>query len=134
MLNVTMIPAALALTSETLTMLWQVPLLGMMMVFAVLATLWGILTLFKLVFVGKTPKEQKAPKAPKAPKAENKPQIATADVSAAAPVAQSDDAQLIAVITAAVAAYMAEEGTDYAGGFRVVSFKRVRGGRTWNSK
>ena len=52
----------------------------------------------------------------------------------AAPVAEANDAELVAIITAAVAAYMAEEGTEYTGGFRVVSFKRVRGGRTWNAK
>ena len=48
-------------------------------------------------------------------------------------VSEANDAELVAIITAAVAAYMAEEGTEYAGGFRVVSFKRVRGGRTWNA-
>ncbi len=108
----------------------QMTLLGIGMVFTVLAILWGVLCIFKLVFAGKTPKAPKAPKEPKAPKKESKP----ASAAVAAPAAQSDDAQLIAVITAAVAAYMAEEGTEYAGGFRVVSFKRARGGRTWNSK
>ena len=42
-----------------------------------------------------------------------------------------------AVIAAAIAAYMADEGnTDaaYNGGFRVVSFRRVQGGKAWNSK
>ena len=125
------VPAALALSPETVRLMWQTPLLGIGMVFSVLALLWGVLAIFKLIFAGKTPKAPKAPKEVKAPKAEKKTETVAAPV-----VAQSagDDAQLIAVITAAVAAYMAEEGTDYAGGFRVVSFKRVRGGRTWNSK
>ena len=95
----------------------------------VFALLWAVLAIFKLVFVGATPK---APKPVKEKPVEQAP-VQTAPV--AAPVAQSNDAELVAIITAAVAAYIAEEGTDaYSGGFRVVSFKRVRGGRTWNTK
>ena len=48
----------------------------------------------------------------------------------------ADDGELIAVITAAIAAYRAsEEGMSAAeaGGFRVVSFKRASTGRAWNS-
>jgi sodium pump decarboxylase gamma subunit len=108
----------------------QMTLLGIGMVFAVLAILWAVLGIFKLVFAGSQPKQAKPEKKPEV-KAEKAP---TAPVTAPAPVAQSSDAELVAIITAAVAAYMAEEGTEYAGGFRVVSFKRVRGGRTWNSK
>ena len=47
-----------------------------------------------------------------------------------------DDGELIAVITAAIAAYRAsEEGLtgDDVNGFRVVSFKRATKGRAWNS-
>ncbi len=126
--NLSMMPSALALTYETIELMWQTPLLGMGMVFAVLAILWGVLAIFKLVFAGKTPKE------PKPVKVKPVEQTSVQTV-APAPVAQSNDAELVAIITAAVAAYMAEEGTDaYSGGFRVVSFKRVRGGRTWNTK
>lgn len=126
--NLSMMPSALALTYETIELMWQTPLLGMGMVFAVLAILWGVLAIFKLVFAGKTPKEPKPVKV--------KPvEQTSAQTVTPAPVAQSNDAELVAIITAAVAAYMAEEGTDaYSGGFRVVSFKRVRGGRTWNTK
>ena len=123
------VPSALALTAETVELMWQTPLLGMGMVFAVLALLWAVLAIFKLVFVGATPK---APKPVKEKPVEQAP-VQTAPV--AAPATQSNDAELVAIITAAVAAYIAEEGTDaYSGGFRVVSFKRVRGGRTWNTK
>ena len=103
----------------------QMTLLGMGMVFSVLAILWAILGLFKLIFASK-------PKTAVVPKTESKPQPAAAPVTAS--VAESNDAELVAIITAAVAAYMADEGTECEGGFRVVSFKRVRGGRTWNSK
>ena len=105
----------------------QMTLLGMGMVFAVLAILWVILALFKVIFAGPSPKAKKQKK--------TEPVIEKpAEAPVAAPVAQTNDAELVAIITAAVAAYMAEEGTEYAGGFRVVSFKRVRGGRTWNAK
>lgn len=106
----------------------EVTLLGMGMVFAVLLILWGVLAIFKLVFK----KDTKAP-AEKAT-AEEKTAAPT-PVTTAAPAAV-DDGELIAVITAAVAAYRAsEEGTDASevGGFRVVSFRRANAGRAWNS-
>ena len=124
-------PSALALfttDAQTLTMMWQTVVLGMGMVFSVLAILWTILAIFKLVFTGKTPKEQKPVKQKAETPAEKK--------ESSTPVyTQQDDGALIAVITAAVAAYMAESGEEVpTGGFRVVSFTRVRGGKPWNSK
>lgn len=125
-------PSALALfttDAETLTMMWQTVVLGMGMVFAVLALIWGILAIFKYIFAGKTPKE---PKPVKEKPVEKK--AAPAPAPAPAPV-QQNDGELVAIITAAVAAYMAESGeTAPEGGFRVVSFTRVRGGKPWNSK
>lgn len=106
-------------------------LFGMVMVFAVLVILWAILSILKLCVVGKSPKVEKPKPAPK-PKPEKKP--APAPV-APAPIA-TDDGELIAVLSAAVAAYMASENPDGVpdGAFRVVSFRRVSGGRAWNSK
>ena len=130
--NSIVMPTALALSPETLELMWQTPLLGMAMVFAVLAILWAVLAIFKLIFVGKSPKESKPVKVKEEKPAEIKQESVT--VAPVAPSAAESDAELVAIITAAVAAYMAEEGTEYAGGFRVVSFKRVRGGRAWNSK
>ena len=104
----------------------QMTLLGMGMVFSVLSILWVILLLFKLIFTAK-------PKTQKAPKTENKPQPVA--VPEAVPAKEADDAELVAIITAAVAAYMADEGVEAPdGSFRVVSFKRVQSGRAWNSK
>ena len=105
----------------------QTALLGMGMIFAVLGLLWGVLSVFKLVFAGKTPK---------APKTVEKTPAAAPEVKAApTPVAAAEDnGALIAVITAAVAAYMAESGESTGSGFRVVSFTRVKGGKPWNSK
>jgi Na+-transporting methylmalonyl-CoA/oxaloacetate decarboxylase gamma subunit len=119
----------------------EMTLLGMGMIFSVLGLLWGVLSIFKLVFVGKTAKTPKAPKeakASKAPKAEKSVPMstdedATSAVSAASiPTQEADsDTALIAVLTAAVAAYRADEGSRE--GFRVVSFKRASG-RAWNAK
>ena len=41
--------------AETLKMMWQTVVLGIGMVFAVLAVLWLVLSVFKLIFAGKTP-------------------------------------------------------------------------------
>ena len=114
----------------------QMTLMGMAMVFAVLAILWGVLAIFKLIFAGKTPK---APKEAKAPKQESKPAPAAQDDVLTAVIAASiqayqaeENQQLVAVLTAAVAAYRANEGAS--GEFRVVSFKRAGGARAWNAK
>ena len=107
----------------------QMTLLGMGMVFTVLAVLWAVLVLFKVIFAGRKSKAEKKA-APKMEKPAEAPVVASAVAAA-----QTGDDELVAIITAAVAAYMADEGIEApAGGFRVVSFKRVQGGRAWNSK
>ena len=93
---------------------------GLGMVFLVLAVLWLVLLIFKKVFY-KDPATAK--------KAE---QPAPAPVAAPAPT--SDDA-LVAAITAAVAAYIESDpalSSQFAGGFRVVSFKKKNGKASWN--
>lgn len=110
----------------------QMTLLGMLMVFSVLAILWVILSLFKVFFarnenapVEKVAKVKAVEKA-----AEPAPKIASV------PAQQHTDEELVAILTAAIAAYIESEGQSesYAGGFRVVSFRRVGGGRSWNAK
>ena len=111
-------------------------LFGMIMIFAVLAILWGILALMKFIMVGKTPKAKKV-------KNEEKPSaiaevieesVAVAEEETEAPD-ETDDGELVAIIAAAVAAYRESEGLgeEYTGGFRVVSFRRANGGRAWNA-
>ena len=133
MLNTFFVPSALSIfnfSKNILIMAGTTPVLGMLMIFVVLALLWGILSIFKLVFAGSTP----APKKQQEKVEKTVVTETTAPVAASAP-AQTDDGQLVAILTAAVAAYMADEGIEApAGGFRVVSFKRVQGGRAWNSK
>jgi Na+-transporting methylmalonyl-CoA/oxaloacetate decarboxylase gamma subunit len=109
---------------------------GMVMVFAVLGLLWGIVALSKVVFYDLPKKKANAENKSASNKAAQAPVQAPAQT--AAPVAQpeaQDDAELAAVITAAIAA-MIESGdyqNEFVGGFRVVSFKRSSA-RAWNKK
>ena len=114
-----------AFSAEAWTKALEVTILGMGMVFSVLAILWFALLIFKAVFA----REQKKSK---------KVEVSTpASAAEPEPVAESDDGELIAVISAAIAAYRADEegcvGED-VNGFRVVSFKRAAKGRAWNFK
>ena len=109
---------------------------GMVMVFAVLGLLWGIVALSKVVFYDLPKKKANAENKSASNKAAQAPVQAPAQtaVPAAQPEAQ-DDAELAAVITAAIAA-MIESGdyqNEFVGGFRVVSFKRSSA-RAWNKK
>jgi len=101
-----------------------VVVVGVLAVFGVLATLWGVLALFKIVFYD----------IPEKKKAEKQKMLEIVAPAPAAPVEKpapvQDDSQLIAVITAAIAAYTAESGKALP--FRVVSYKRVRGANGWN--
>ena len=104
----------------------RMTLLGMGMVFLVLTMLWAVLKIFEKCLY--RPKKSVEPK-----KAESVQAAPTAEPVAAPPApAATDDGVLLAVITAAVAAAMDEEGTP-SNGFRVVSFKKTtqRGG-PWN--
>jgi cytoskeletal protein RodZ len=105
------------------------------MVFLVLAILWIVLLIFKVAFY-KDPNKAAA-KAAKAAKeaAEAEPvEAAPAPVAPveAAPAAPASDDQLIAVITAAVAAAIDSDpalSSQFASGFRVVSFKKTEKSR-----
>ena len=121
-------------SAESWSYAGQMTLLGMGMVFAVLGLLWMVLTVFKLVFVGKDKKDSKSSGAEESRSQRKVVNIRTDSVTevSSQPSAQSDE-EIAAVITAAIAAYMAEQGIP-ADGFRVVSFKRVKNGRSWNGK
>ena len=114
-----------AFSPERLSMAGLMIVQGMGMVFLVLAILWLVLLIFKKVFYKDPAKASKSPKEPKAAE----PTLTTP----AAPAA-SDDA-LVAAITAAVAAYIDSDpalSSQFAGGFRVVSFKKKNGKTSWN--
>ena len=118
--------------SERMAYGLQVFVVGLGTVFAVLVILWLSLLLFKL-FAYDLP--QKKSKKALAERAANitKEHNTSASVEAE-PVIEaeqtSDDTELIAVITAAIAAYNAGNGSSLP--FRVVSYKRVSGANGWN--
>ncbi len=115
-----------ALSPARISYALRMTLLGMGMVFAVLTLLWGILSIFKLVFAGKSPK------APKASKQKSEPAPAPA---APAPIPAGTDPATVAAITAAIAAMIESDpalSEQFAGGFRVVSFKKKSGKTNWN--
>lgn len=104
----------------------EMTLLGMGMVFLVLAILWGVLGIFKVCLYH--PDDAKPVK-----EAKPAPVVAAPAPAPVQPAAGTDDGALLAVITAAVAAAMEEEGTTPSGGFRVVSFtKTTKRGGPWN--
>lgn len=98
--------------------------IGLIIIFGVLALIWLVLSLFKLVFY----------KDPNKKTAEKKPEPKSAPAPAPAPVtvqSPQDDGTIIAAIVAAISAMRSEQGiTD---GFRVVSFKRGTN-KPWNIK
>lgn len=95
--------------SDSLQFGGQMVLLGMGAVFAVLTLIWLVLTIFKLVFTKINEKDKKT---------------TTAPVVSPAPIVEavSSDAEIVAVIAAAIAMAQNECGDDVK--FRVVSFKR----------
>ena len=120
-----------AFSGERITYALEMTALGLLAVFAVLAILWGVLVLFKVFMYDIPQKKAKAQKKVEpAPAVVNEPTVVT-------PVAASNDDEVVAVIMAAISAYISADpalADEYAGGFRVVSFKRVRDKAAWNKK
>ena len=130
LINVASTELGNAFSAERWAYAGRMTLLGMVMIFSVLGLLWAVLSVFKYVMVGKEPK----PKTEKSAIAEVLAEsVAIAEGESNAPAA--DDAELVAVIAAAIAAYRASEGMDTvdASAFRVVSFRRVVSGCAWNA-
>lgn len=127
-----MIPIALSsLTmAEKFALSGQMLLRGLGTVFMVLIILFLVLKVFGMFFGGTT-KEKVKPNAPVVAKAEAPaPQKEAAPATVSTPATTTDDSQLVAVITAAVAAYMSEEGKSGLP-FRVVSFTRKNNASGW---
>lgn len=97
---------------------WELFLIGMGTVFAVLALLWGEVALFRRL-------AEKANKQEKVEDADAYIPPTPRTFGANVPQQAANDDALIAVITAAVAAAMAEEQGTAVSGFRVVSYRRV---------
>lgn len=104
----------------------RMTVLGVGMVFAVLALLWLVLVIFKNVL---------AEKPAKAKKDEESSEPTPAPAPAVTPVPAGDDPAIVAAITAAIAATIDSDpalSQQFAGGFRVVSFKKKSGKTSWN--
>ena len=99
----------------------RMTVIGIGAVFGVLALLWGALVVFRMLI---TKGADSTSATPAAPAAKQAAPVAPAPV-ASAPVAPADDGALIAAITAAVAASMAEENGGVCPSFRVVSFTKA---------
>ena len=103
----------------------RMTVLGMGMVFSVLALLWLVLVIFKNALAEKPAKA----------KVEEASEPAPAPAPAAAPAPAGADPAIIAAITAAIAATIDSDpalSQQFAGGFRVVSFKKKSGKTSWN--
>lgn len=111
---------------------------GMLMIFAVLGLLYGIVTLSRVIFYDLPNKKQvikpKKKRGKKIVMVEDDEEIsALCDPTVIVPA--HDDGEIVAVITAAIAAMLESEEykNEFVGGFRVVSFKRSTDG-AWNKK
>lgn len=112
------------MSPERLELAGQVLLIGLGMVFGVLALLWGILTIFGKVMTRQKKQANEPASAPEAPAEEIAPAVSEPKPAAAS---VEDDGELIAVITAAVAAAIESDevlSSRFESGFRVVSFKK----------
>ena len=111
---------------DKLALSGQMLAMGLGVVFAVLLLLWGFLELFHFL-VATLPSTDgfkrfvASLKGQKAPEAEEKPEPAKPVAPAPTAPAATSDTELVAVITAAIAA---SENAP-VGSFRVVSFRRV---------
>ena len=119
-----------AFSGERIVYSLEMTLLGLGAVFAVLAIIWAVLMLFKVF--AKTSSKEAADKEDNASVVENLQGAVTQPA-----VQQSDDDATVAAIIAAISAYLSSDekiSEEYAGGFRVVSFRRVRDKASWNAK
>ena len=122
---------------ERLEYVLQGTITGMLMVFAVLGMLWGIISVSKVVFYDIPNKKKEKELKKRAAKAPITAPIQESDGSVIPEINESgsDEGELAAVITAAIAA-MIESGDykdEFVGGFKVVSFKRSAK-TAWNRK
>ncbi len=100
---------------------------GMLMIFCVLGILWGVVSLMK-VFMHDIPEKRRAKKKALASAVA---QVAQPEPAVVA-VPEEDEGEIVAAITAAIAAVLESEeyAGEFASGFRVVSFSRKGG--AWN--
>ena len=121
-----------AFSIERIEYALQMTLLGLGAVFAVLALIWLVLVIFKIFLYDLKNKGKIAENTEKKSDVEQ-----TVAEQPSTTVSQLSDDSTVAAIIAAISAYIsddAELSKEYANGFRVVSFKRVRPKSSWNNK
>lgn len=114
------------ISMETIISGGVVSVIGLGTVFAVLAILWGVLELMRVIFAPKTDKPAVTPEAVPAP--------VSAPVAPVAPIApasaEADDGELIAILTAAIAASL--NTSTYK--LNIKSYRQIDNGTpVWNS-
>ncbi len=107
--------------AEKLSLGGQMLLMGLGVVFAVLLLLWFSLEIFHYLFATLPERMKNKDAVPSQPKPEKPKKLKPAPTPVAPAPAPATDTELIAVITAAIAA---SENAP-TGSFRVVSFRRV---------
>ncbi len=111
--------------AEKISLSGEMLLRGMGTVFMVLIILWGCLSLFRVFSSpGKPAKASK--EEPKPAAAEDKAEDVQEEITE-----EADDGAIVAAICAAVEAYRAAEGSSGLP-YRVVSFKRKSGRKSWS--
>ena len=125
--------------AERVTFSLEKTLLGLFRVFLVLAILYAVVLLLKVVFYDIPNRKKQREEKSTAEKTDKPESITPAPISESAipaPTAMSDeDARLTAAITAAIAVYLEEEASRNGttpSGFRVVSYQRKGG--AWNRR
>ncbi len=121
----------LATVGEKATTALQVFLLGIGTVFVVLIILYIVITLMGKIFYHDDKKKATKAAAPE-PTAEAVAVENVVTEENAVTEEETDDGELVAVITAAIAAFSEAGGGETVPGFRVVSFKRASTATPWN--
>ncbi len=130
-----------AFSSERLSLAGMTALLGIVMIFSVLAILYIVVSISKIFLYDIPRKRTQRNDAEKEEKEDTPVSVPTAEpmtdaVVEAVPEYAEDDAEIAAAITAAIAVMLSgdEYKNEFAGGFRVVSFKRSATGSAWNKR
>jgi sodium pump decarboxylase gamma subunit len=122
-----------AFSAERILYALEMTALGLIAVFTVLAIIWAVLALFKVFASDNSKKASKETK----PKEECDAAVINTPAPVAVPQQTNGDDATVAAIIAAISAYIASDdklSQEYSGGFRVVSFNRVRDKASWNTK
>ncbi len=126
-----------AFSEQRVTLAIETAIQGMLMIFLVLSLLWLILSISKIFFytIPNNKKEKAKKIATAVEQVVAQEEVETVEQTVEN-VQEIEDGELIAVITAAISAMIdsGEYQEEFAGGFRVVSFRRTKENGSWNRK